>query len=79
MDVRPPLKIEVIKVVGFLKRHKVARPDELSPSFFNDGCELLTSELTELLELICAWEQTANGWYEWLVMDPCVKIVYGSV
>lgn len=39
-------------MIDFMKRHKI-----VGPSFFNDGSEVLTSELTKLLGPYCSREQ----------------------
>lgn len=45
VDTSPEFKIEVIRQIGFLKRHKAARPDGLSASFFKNSGEVLKSGL----------------------------------
>lgn len=46
MDASPSSGMEMIREIGVLKRQKAAGLNELSPSFFKDGSEVLTSELT---------------------------------
>lgn len=48
-----PPQIEVMSKVGDLKRHKAIGSFGLVLSFFKDGADMLTSELTKLLESIC--------------------------
>lgn len=47
VDTRFPLEIEVMREMSFPKRFKIAGLDELSPSSFKDGGEVLTLELTK--------------------------------
>lgn len=49
-DANSSSEMWVIRKVGFLKMHGLAGPDGLSPFFFRNGAEVLTSELTKLLE-----------------------------
>lgn len=51
-----PSEMEVIREIRFVKGHKTAGPSGPSPSF-KDGGDVLTSELTKILESICAREQ----------------------
>lgn len=45
VDTSPPLEMEVIREISFLKRHKAAEPEGLPPSLLKEGREVLTSEL----------------------------------
>lgn len=59
-DINPPFEIQVSRRIGFLKRHKVSRPDGLSTFSFRDDGELSISELPKLLGPIQAKEQTGK-------------------
>lgn len=48
VDTKLSSEIELMMELGFLKRHKKAEPDGLSPSFFKDRGEVLGLELTKL-------------------------------
>lgn len=61
MSTIPVSKMQVIRVIGFLKRFKL---DGLSQSFFMDGGEVLKSELTMLLASIRTKEEIYCDWCE---------------
>lgn len=62
VDVSHPSKKEVIRKSGFLKKHKKAGPEGLSPSILETGGEVSTSELTQLLGSIRTREQIPKYW-----------------
>lgn len=46
VDTSPESEMEVIREIDFAKRQWTARSDGLSPSFFNEGSDMITSKLT---------------------------------
>lgn len=42
VDASPSSKMEVMREMDFLKKHKAAEPDRLSPSSFKDSGEVTT-------------------------------------
>lgn len=48
----PPAETEMDSKIDFLKRHRAAGPYGLSPSFFQDGGEVLTFALPKPASLL---------------------------
>lgn len=66
--------IDVVSEIGPLNRHKAAGPDVLQPNFINYGGEILTSELTELLESIIAGQKISKDWPKSIIVPIYKKI-----
>lgn len=54
-DTDPVSEIEVVMKTSFLTEYNVAGPDKLCPSFFKDGDDVLTLELTNCLDKSKYW------------------------
>lgn len=60
--------MESIKKTGLLKRYKVAGSDTLSPCFFKDDGEVVTSSFTKLLRSVWTTEQIPKDWCESVII-----------
>lgn len=49
VDTTSPEELEVMREMGFPNRLEIAGPDGFSSCFFNEGGEVLISQLTKLL------------------------------
>lgn len=74
VDTSSPSEMNVIKGVGFRKRHQTAGLDGKYPSFFKDDGEVLTFQLTELRGSLWQGEEVATNQCESVIVPILVRV-----